>query len=138
MVGSGTGASVQRERRDVAVRCGILVALVVAYWDFLDTLHGRIGSAAFLVGLGICLLAAAWLGVRGALVALLGVALIDRGFALGLPASASTGATAGIVALLVKLVLAGGLGLAVDSRRRALALRAEQPQRATSERVRSR
>ena len=35
------------------------------------------------------------------------------------------GATAGIIALLVKLVLAGGLGLVVDSRRRALALNAE-------------
>jgi hypothetical protein len=128
MVGTGgTGAEVQRERREVAVRCGILAFLVLGYWDSLGTLHGLIGSAAFLTGLGICLAAAAWLGVRGALVVTVSVALIDRGFSLGLPASAATGPTAGIIALLVKLVLAGGLGLVVDSRRRALARETELP-----------
>jgi hypothetical protein len=63
--------------------------------------------------------AAAWLGVRGALVAIVGVALIDRAFALSLPGSAATGPTAGIIAVVVKLVLAGGFGLVVDARRRA-------------------
>lgn len=33
-----------------------------------DRLEAKIGNPAFLVGLGICLVAAAWLGVRGALV----------------------------------------------------------------------
>jgi hypothetical protein len=132
MVGSGgAGSSVRRERSEVMVRCGILAILVLAYWDSLGTLHGLIGSAAFLVGLGICLLAAIWLGVRGALVALVCVALIDRAFAVGLPARAATGPIAGIIALVVKLVLAGGLGLVVDSRQRALA-RAERPERDAS------
>ena len=120
MGSGGAGSSGQRERIEVAVRCGILAALVLAYWDSLGALHGLIGSAAFLIGLGLCLLAAVWLGVRGALVAVVCVALIDGAFAIGLPARAATGPTAGIIALLVKLVLAGGLGLAMDSRRRAL------------------
>ncbi len=115
----------ERARRDIAVRCGILAVLVVGYGGTLSPLHGWVGSPAFLLGLVICLVAAGWLGVRGALVVIGGVALIDRSFALQLAASAETGRTAGIIALLVKLVLAGGLGLVVDSRRRALALNTE-------------
>jgi len=83
------------------------------------------GNPAFLLGLCVCLLAAVWLGVRGALVVIVGVAFFDRGQALQLPPSPETGPIAGIIALLVKLVLAGGLGLMLDSRRRALALNAE-------------
>ncbi|MFZ5893371.1 MAG: hybrid sensor histidine kinase/response regulator [Myxococcota bacterium] len=107
------------------VRCGILAALVLAYAASIGPLHGRIGSPAFLLGLGVCVVAAAWLGLRGALVVIVGVAYIDRRFALQLPASPETGPMAGIIALLVKLVLAGGLGLVLDSRRRARALNAE-------------
>jgi two-component system cell cycle sensor histidine kinase/response regulator CckA len=98
---------------------------MLGYRGSFSTLHGLLGAPAFLVGLGICLLAGAWLGVRGALVVIVGVALIDRGQALRLAESPENGRTAGIIALLVKLVLAGGLGLVVDSRRRALALNAE-------------
>ena len=112
-------------RTGVAVRCGVLAALVLAYRGLLEPLHGRIGDPAFLFGLGICLLAAALLGVRGALVVIVGVALIDRRLAMALPPTLARGPMAGIIALLVKLVLAGGLGLVVDSRRRALALSAE-------------
>jgi two-component system, cell cycle sensor histidine kinase and response regulator CckA len=112
------------DRRALALRCGVLGALVLAYRASFGTLHGLIGAPAFLPGLGICLLAAAWLGVRGALAAIVVVGLIDRSHALELPASPDTGRTAGIIALLIKLVLAGGLGLVVDSRRRALALNA--------------
>ncbi len=115
----------QRQRRDVVVRCGILAVLVLAYRGSFSTLHAAIGNPAFLLGLGICLLAAAWLGARGALIVIVGVALIERRLALQLPASVETGRTAAIISLLVKLVLAGGLGLVVDSRRRALALNAE-------------
>jgi PAS domain S-box-containing protein len=107
------------------MKCGILAALVLAYWASVATLHGLLGNPAFLLGVGLCLMAAAWLGVRGALVMIVAVALIDRGFALSLPSSAETGRPAAIIALLVKLVLAGGLGLVMDSRRRALALNAE-------------
>jgi two-component system cell cycle sensor histidine kinase/response regulator CckA len=117
--------SPQRNRRDVVVRCCILAALMLAYRGSFSTLHGLIGNPAFMLGLGICLLAAAWLGVRGALVVIVAVVLIERRLALELPASVETGRTAAIIALLVKLVLAGGLGLVVDSRRRALALNAE-------------
>jgi PAS domain S-box-containing protein len=110
-----------RKRTRVA-QVAFLIGLMLGYRAAFGTLHGWIGSPAFLLGLGICLLAAAWLGSRGALVVIIGVALIDREFVLGLPPSVETGPTAGLVALLVKLVLAGGLGLVVDSRRRAIAL----------------
>jgi two-component system cell cycle sensor histidine kinase/response regulator CckA len=112
-------------RRVVAAQCFLLAALVLAYWASLRTLHGLIGNPAFLFGLGICIVAAALFGTRGALALIASVALIDRSLALELPQSADTGRTAAVIALLVKLVLAGGLGLVVDSRRRTLALNAE-------------
>jgi len=115
----------ERTRRAAAVRCGVLAALVLAYRGSLSTLHGLLGNPAFLLGLCICLLAAMWLGVRGALVVIVGVALIDRGQALQLPLSPETGPTAGLIALLIKIVLAGGLGMVLDSRGHALALNAE-------------
>jgi two-component system, cell cycle sensor histidine kinase and response regulator CckA len=112
----------QRELRGVAIRCGILGVLVLVYQGAFNALYAGIGERAFLPGLALCLLAAAWLGVRGALVVIVSVALIDRSHALALPERPETGLVAGIIALLVKLVLAGGLGLVVDSRRRARAL----------------
>jgi two-component system, cell cycle sensor histidine kinase and response regulator CckA len=126
---NGRGASVepkaaQVERRAIVVRGGIIVALVLAYWASFSTLHGWVGNPAFILGLGVCLLAAAWLGLRGALLAIVCVAILDRGSALRLSTSPETGFMAGIIALLLKLVLAGGLGLVVDSRRRALTLNA--------------
>src|SRR3954447_19997243 len=72
-------AARRRTRRDVAVRCGILAALMLGYRASFSTLHGLVGNSAFLPGLCICLLAAAWLGVRGALVVIDSVALIDAG-----------------------------------------------------------
>jgi PAS domain S-box-containing protein len=118
-------AAARRRHRQVLVRCCILAVLILAYYGSFRALHGLLGSSAFLVGLGICLVAAAWLGARGALVVIVSVALVDRSLALELAARPDTGRTAGTLALLVKLVLAGGLGLVVDSRRRALALNAE-------------
>jgi PAS domain S-box-containing protein len=120
-----TDPTPHRERRGVLVRCGILAALMLAYRTSFSALHGLLGPPAFMLGLGICLLAAAWLGVRGALVVIVTVALIDRGRALELPQGPDTGRSAGFIALLVKIVLAGGLGVVVDSRRRALALNQE-------------
>ena len=79
----------------------------------------------FCSALCICLVAALWLGLRGALVVIVCVAFIDRGHALALPVAPETGTTAGIIALLVKLVLAGGLGMVLDSRRHTLSLNAE-------------
>jgi PAS domain S-box-containing protein len=118
-------APAPRELRGVVLRCCVLAALVLAYRVSFTSLYGRVGDPAFLLGLGICLLSAAWLGLRGALVVIVSVALLDRSQALSLPAAPETGHVAGVVALLVKLVLAGGLGLVVDARRRALALNAE-------------
>jgi two-component system cell cycle sensor histidine kinase/response regulator CckA len=115
----------QRKFRDVAMRCGALAALTLAYHGSLGTLYGLIGKSAFLVGLGLCVTAAALLGVRGALVVIAAVALIDRNLALELPRTPDVGRTAAVISLLVKLVLAGGLGLVLDSRRRALVLNAE-------------
>lgn len=107
------------------IRCGVLAALTLAYVVAFSALHARIGNPAFLVGLGICVLSGAWFGTRGAVVAIVAVVLIDRSHALGLPPNPEVGRTAGIVSLLVKVVLAGGLGLIVDSRRRTLALNAQ-------------
>ncbi len=115
----------KRQRRGIALRCCVLAALLFAYWASFSALHHLIGNLAFLVGVFICLVAAAWLGVRGALVVIACVALVDRSHALRLSAGVETGPTAGVIALLVKLVLAGGLGLVLDSRRQALALNAE-------------
>jgi PAS domain S-box-containing protein len=131
MLGSnGQGVSVQpkvaeHQRRGVVVRCCILVVLVLAYRVSFSTLYGLVGGPAFLLGLVICLVAAAWLGVRGALLAIVCVALVDRGSALSLPVSYETSSSSGLIALLAKLLLAGGLGLVMDSRRRAVARNAE-------------
>jgi len=103
----------------------MLAALVLAYRGWFSALYGLLGTPVFLLGLCICLLAAVWLGVRGALVVIATVAFIDRGEALQLPSSAETGAAAAVIALLVKLVLAGGLGMVLDARGRTLALNAE-------------
>jgi two-component system cell cycle sensor histidine kinase/response regulator CckA len=115
----------ESQRRDVVRHWGILAALVLAYFASFSTLRALIGNPAFLLGLGICLVAAASMGLRGALVVIVGIAFVDRIHALQLPSTPETGTTAGIIALLVKLVLAGGLGVVVDSRRRALAMNAE-------------
>src|SRR5262245_37444447 len=124
MSGSGTAVQARLGRGNVVVRSLALVSLAVAYRLAYFPLYERIGSAAFLFGVSICLLAAVLLGVRGALVAVAVVALMDRGFALEL-AGPGMGRTAGVIALLVKLLLAGGLGLVLDSRRRFSALSAE-------------
>jgi two-component system cell cycle sensor histidine kinase/response regulator CckA len=123
---SGSGAAVQAKlgRADVAVRSLAIASLAIGYRFAFFPLYERIGSPAFLPGSGICLLAAALLGLRGALVTVAVVAVMDRGFALTLSAP-GMGPTAGIIALLVKLLLAGGLGMVLDSRRRLSALSVE-------------
>jgi PAS domain S-box-containing protein len=113
----------ERGHRQVAGRILVLACLVIAYRLAFMPLHGLIGNPAFLFGLGVCLTAAALLGFYGALATIAIVALIDRGFALALP-SPETSQVAAVVAILVKLVLGGGLGLALDSRRRLAALSA--------------
>ena len=107
------------------MRSALLASAVFAYGASFKALHGHFGNPAFLVGLVLCLVAGAWLGVRGALAVIVTVALLDRHFALGLPRTPELGTTAAVISLLVKLVLAGGLGLVVDSRRRVLGLNAE-------------
>jgi PAS domain S-box-containing protein len=115
----------QRKLREVAVRCGVLAVLLLVYLGSLGRLYRLLGNPAFLIGLGICVTAAVLLGVRGALVVIVGVVLIDRNLALALPHTPDIGRAAAVISLLVKLVLAGGLGLVVDSRRRALVLNGE-------------
>jgi PAS domain S-box-containing protein len=135
--GSHRPAPLQRELPGVAGRSWVLAVLIVAYGATFGVLHARVGDRAFLPGFGICLAAAAMLGVRGALVVTLAIALIDRSNALALPPSPENGIVAGLISLLVKLVLAGGLGFVVDSRRRARRmsanLRREIEARETSE-----
>jgi nitrogen-specific signal transduction histidine kinase/ActR/RegA family two-component response regulator len=109
---------------DVARRCTVLGLLVVGYRVSFSLLHGAIGNPAFLIGVIPCLAAAILLGVRGALVVVVVVQLIDRSFAVFMP-GAETGATAGAIAFLSKLLVAGGLGMAIDTRRRVAALNAQ-------------
>jgi two-component system, cell cycle sensor histidine kinase and response regulator CckA len=121
---SGLGAirSLHHKHRYVVLwSCGLAV-LVVVYGASLSTVHGLVGNPAFLLGLAVCLVAATALGIRGALLVVASVVFVDRTFALSLPLTPETGRTAAIIAVLVKLVLAGGLGLVVDSRRRVRAL----------------
>lgn len=124
---SGLGAirSPNPTRRDVVVWSCSVGALALAYHALLPTLHGWIGTPAFLVGLALCLFAAAVLGIRGALITIVTIALIDRGFALSMPLTPETGKMAAVIAVLVKLVFAGGIGWMVDSRRRVRAFNTE-------------
>lgn len=122
-VGSSGGLRGVALWRDVALRCAALVLLVVAYRFSFTPLRGLVGNPAFLVGLIPCLAAAISFGLRGALVVVVVVQLIDRNFALSL-SGAETGATAAVIALLSKLLVAGGLGMALDARRRVAVLNA--------------
>lgn len=115
----------QDARRAVWIRWGALAAAILVYRISFGALHGFFGNPAFLVGLGICLAGGAVLGVRGALVVITCVVLVDRSSALALPAAAETGRMAAVISLLVKLVLAGGVGMIVDSRRRERKLNGE-------------
>jgi PAS domain S-box-containing protein len=111
-------------RHVIALRCAALVVLLVGYRFAFARLHGAVGNPAFLVGLIPCLAAAILLGLPGALVVVVIVQLVDWSLALSMP-GAETGATAGVIALLSKLLVAGGLGMAIDTRRRVAALNAQ-------------
>ena len=60
----------------------VLAFMVIAYRLLLAPLHAAIGNPAVLGGLFLCLLAAASLGLRGALATIAVVVVIDRGVAL--------------------------------------------------------
>ncbi len=123
MTGSSGLQKLKRGLQGLGVRCAVVAFWVVAYRVAFWPLYGLVGSPAFLLGLLPCLIGAALLGLRGGLAAIAVVVLLDRGFALTL-GGPEMSRTAGIIALLAKLVLAGGLGLVVDSRRRLGALNA--------------
>src|SRR5690606_5809022 len=124
MPGSSGRSAVERGPRETAVRCVVPTLLILAYALAFRPLHGTVGSPAFLLGLLPCLAAAALLGLRGAIIAVLVVAAIDRSFALTYPAP-DTSPLAGAVALLTKLLFAGGLGAVLDVRRRERELNAQ-------------
>jgi PAS domain S-box-containing protein len=124
MWGSSRWVGSSGRLRSVALRCAALVLLVVGYRLAFTPLHGVVGNPAFLVGMIPCLAAALSFGLRGALVVVVVVQLIDRGFALSL-SGVETGMTAGAIALLSKLLVAGGLGMAIDTRRRVATLNAQ-------------
>jgi len=107
--------------RRVAARCAALALLLVAYHLSFAAIHGVVGNPAFLVGVIPCLTAAYLLGLPGALVVVLVVQISDRSFAHSMP-GAETSVTAAVIALLSKLLVAGGLGMAVDTRRRVASL----------------
>ncbi len=110
-------STARRPSERVVVRSALLAALVVAYRLGFSTLHERIGEPVFLLGLLPCLAAALLLGLRGALVVVVVVTLLDRSSALSIGGS-SANRIVGVLALSAKLLLAGGLGWVVDSRRR--------------------
>jgi C4-dicarboxylate-specific signal transduction histidine kinase/CheY-like chemotaxis protein len=137
--GSAPGRVSQTARRGVAVWVGVVAGLVIAYAGVLPAAHGVVGNPAFLLGLLVCIVAAAGgLGPTGTLVVILCVALIDRQFAQTLPITEETSEAAAVISLLVKVVFACGLGWALASRRRVRALndelRREIAQRELSER----
>jgi len=98
--------------------------LVVGYRFSFTPLQSAVGNPAFLVGLIPCLAAALSFGLRGALVVVVVVQLIDWDFARAM-SGAETGAAAAAIALLSKLLVAGGLGMVIDTRRRVAALNAQ-------------
>jgi two-component system, cell cycle sensor histidine kinase and response regulator CckA len=100
----------------VVGRLLIVLVLLVGYWLAFDPLHQVLGSPAFLLGYAICLVAALLLGVPGAMTAIVITVLLDRWSALALQGPDTT-RSAGVAALLVKLVVCGGTGLLVDVRR---------------------
>jgi signal transduction histidine kinase/CheY-like chemotaxis protein len=124
MSGSSSRGEANGRLRDVALRCVTLLLLVVGYRLSFTPLHSVVGNPAFLVGLIPCVVAAILFGLRGALVVVVAVQLIDVRFALAMR-GAETGATAGVIALLSKLLVAGGLGMAIDTRRRVASLNAQ-------------
>src|SRR5690348_4311134 len=93
--------------RGVPARCaGVLLLLAVYHLSF-AAIHGAVGNPAFLIGVIPCLIAAYLLGIRGALVVVLLVQLSDRSFAHAMP-GAETSVTAAVIAVLSKLLVAGG------------------------------
>lgn len=107
--------------RGVPGRCAAVLLLLAGYHLSFTAIHGAIGNPGFLVGLIPCLTAAYLLGVRGALVVVFLVQLSDRSFAHVMP-GAETSVTAAVIAVLSKLLVAGGLGMTVDNRRRVASL----------------
>lgn len=124
MWGSSSRVGASGALRDVALGSAALALLVVGYRFAFAPLHGVVGNPAFLVGLIPCLTAAILLGVRGALVVVVIVQLVDLSFALSMP-GVETGVPAGAIALLSKLIVAGGLGMVIDTRRRVAGLNAQ-------------
>ncbi len=123
MSGASSRLKASERLRGVALRCAALALLILAYRFSFTALHGVIGNPAFLVGLIPCFAAAISFGLRGAVVVVLVVQLIDRSFALSMPGP-ETGRAAAVIVVLSKLLVAGGLGMALDTRRRVAALNA--------------
>ncbi len=123
---SGSSGPFLEKRRfgQVAVRGAVLAFLVLGYLLALGPTYERLGSPAFLLGLIPCVTAAFVLGLPGALVVSVLVVLGDRAFAMS-TAGPEASRAAGIFAMSIKLLLAGGLGFVVDSRRRIRTLNAQ-------------
>lgn len=110
--------------RKLAPPSAVVATLGLGYWLSFGPLYGLVGGPAFLAGLAPCIVAAILLGLRGALVTIGVVALLDWELARSL-AGPDASPLAGGVALLAKLLVTGGLGLVMDSRRLLAALNAE-------------
>src|SRR5262245_49134526 len=82
--------------RNVAVRGAVLGLLVIAHGVSFTPLHAVVGNPAFLVGLIPCIAAAILLGLRGALLTVVIVQVIDGSFALSMP-GAETSLAAGAI-----------------------------------------
>lgn len=124
MLGSSSRVRARRGLRSIALRGAAVALLILVYRFSFFALHGVVGNPAFLMGVVPCLAAAILLGVRGALIAVVIVQLIDVRFALSMP-GVETSLPAGVIALLSKLIVAGGVGMAIDTRRRVAVLNAQ-------------
>ncbi len=103
-----------RHRQTLHRVLAVLVLLVVyrlVFWP----VHDVVGSAAFLMALVPCAVSGLLLGVRGALLTIIAVVVLDRSQALALGMSRDAGFVASV---LLKTVVGLGLGLVSDHARR--------------------
>ncbi len=105
-----------------AVRLAIVAGLIAVYlWSFFR-IHEAVGGLAFLLGMFICAVGGALLGMKGAVVVVAVMILVDRSLVLTMRADQvdpqSVGKSSRTIGVLAKLLVGLGTGFVFDSRRR--------------------
>lgn len=95
--------------------------MLLAYRLAFFPLHRHIEGAAFMLAMIPCLASGLLLGVRGGLATVLVSAFLDRSLAMAVVDAPTTGASALVMAMVTKVVLAVGAGLIAQSSRRLTA-----------------